>query len=68
MICIKKGAPVGNNDEYRVLIILTLELGRFGSIWMVEWEKEDKDASCVNSLSTRSIFRPTLPSVTCSNR
>lgn len=52
MIWVKKDAPVGDKDEYRALIISTLEFGRFGFVWMVEWEKEDKDASCVNNLST----------------
>ena len=52
MIYVKKDASVGDNDEYRVLIISTLELDRFGSVWMVGWEKEDKDVSCVDNLST----------------
>jgi len=51
MICVKKDASVGDKDEYKVLSISTLELGRSGFLSMLECEKGEKDASCVNSLS-----------------
>jgi hypothetical protein len=52
MICVKNDASLGDREEYKDFSVSALDPGRFGSGWIVEWEKEENDASCVNNLST----------------
>ena len=41
-----------DKEEYKALSVLTLEFGRLGSCLILEWEKEENDASCVNNSLT----------------
>lgn len=52
MICVRNDASVGDRDEYKVLRMSILELGRSGFRWTLEWEKGESDASCASNLST----------------
>lgn len=52
MICVRNDASVGDGDEYKILSMSILELGRSRFHWTLEWENGESDASCVSNLST----------------
>jgi hypothetical protein len=65
MIWVKNDASADDRQEYKALSVLILERGRFGSCRILEWEKEENDASWVNKLSTSSTLRPTCRLLAC---
>ena len=45
MIWVRNDASVDDRQEYKALSVSTLELGRSESWRILEWEKEENDAS-----------------------